>query len=460
MSSDDIVFGEMNIREPQRERRPDLDRRWAAIAYEVPGPDDLLIFLDLQAADAIERHALRDISVELGGILLGRECVDEESGRPFVWVTRSLEAKHYENTQSSFTYTHESWEEITRERDRQFPDLDIVGWYHTHPDFGIFLSSHDQFIQRHFFAQPLQVAYVIDPIRQTRGFFQWREGALDQVSGYFLTADRGDRLALARFVNDLEQIPNTGSVGGLLSPRLEAELMAMLSRPYSVPTAADRGQSAVVFTSLGIVLGALGLAAALWLNTLLNQVQEQKEVLKDLRATIDKAESSRKIALTSAELDAKEEALNRLLTDVGGGGQPDRFASRYAELQQKLDAARLELRKETVNYNSVFDTNQRLQSDLSFANQKLQAAAEKAKRVVALEDEVKGLKTLLRDRDDQLADKGIFQKYTYAWYAAAAGWAASLLLGLGLLALWGWSEPPPPPVPPGEPEAEPPHTIT
>ena len=109
-----------------------------------------------------------------------------QTGEPFVWVTQALEAKHYENTQASFTYTHDSWEEITRERDRLHPDLDIVGWYHTHPDFGIFLSSHDLFIHQNFFAQPLQVAYVVDPIRQTRGFFRWRDGEMDQVGGFYL----------------------------------------------------------------------------------------------------------------------------------------------------------------------------------------------------------------------------------------------------------------------------------
>ena len=43
-------------------------------------------------------------------------------------------------------------------------------------------------------------------------------------------ADRGDRLALARLVNDLEKIPNASGGGGL-SPRLEAELIAMLTPP-------------------------------------------------------------------------------------------------------------------------------------------------------------------------------------------------------------------------------------
>ena len=208
LSGDEIIFGEMTVREPERRLRPDRDRRFACLAYEVPGPADLPIFLDRRAADAIERHALTDTSVELGGILLGKECLDQQTGQPFVWITQSLEAKHYANTQASFTYTHDSWEEITRERDQRFPDFDIVGWYHTHPSFGIFLSHHDLFIHQHFFAQPLQVAYVVDPINQTRGFFQWRDGGMAQVGGYYLTADRGDRIALARLVNDLEQLPN------------------------------------------------------------------------------------------------------------------------------------------------------------------------------------------------------------------------------------------------------------
>ena len=207
MSGDEIIFGEMRSASRSGGRGPTATGKFACLAYEVPGPIDLPIFLDRRAADAIERHALSDTSVELGGILLGKECLDQATGQPFVWITQSLEAKHYANTQASFTYTHDSWEEITRERDRLYPDFDIVGWYHTHPSFGIFLSHHDLFIHQHFFAQPLQVAYVVDPINQTRGFFQWRDGGMAQVGGYYLTADRGDRVALARLVNDLENFP-------------------------------------------------------------------------------------------------------------------------------------------------------------------------------------------------------------------------------------------------------------
>src|SRR5579864_4584625 len=440
MSNDDIVFGDVNYRQPQRMRRPDRDRHFANLAYEVPGPDDLPIFLDRLTADAIERHALSDTSVELGGILLGQECIDDQTSRPFVWVTQSLEAKHYENTQSSFTYTHQSWEEITRERDLSYPNLDIVGWYHTHPDFGIFLSSHDQFIHRHFFEQPLQVAYVVDPIRQTRGFFQWRADALDQVGGFYLTADRGDRIALARLVNDLENIPNAMGGGGL-SPRLEAELIDMLARPSYPATVADRGQTAAVFTVMGVTIGVLGLALVLWLNTLGSQMQEQNKALKALASAIEKSDSEHKIDLDAVQIKSKEDALNTLLREAKAGSAPDRFASLYADLSRDRDEARLELKKQKVNYSAVFDLNQRLQSDLSVSNQKVASLEEKAKKVPPLEDEVAELKGLLKERDTRMADKAIFRKYDYAWYAAVGGWVISIFLGLGLVTVWGRAEP-------------------
>ncbi len=287
MNGDDIVFDDMHVREPARVMRPDRDRRFATLAYELPAALDLPIFLDRQAADAIERHALSDTSVELGGILLGKECIDEATGHPFVMITHCLEAKHYANTQASFTYTHDSWEEITRERDRLYPESDIVGWYHTHPNFGIFLSHHDVFIHQHFFAHPLQVAYVVDPINQTRGFFQWRDSGLAQVGGYHLYTSRADRLSLARFVNDLEKVSSAGAdsvLSGSFSPRLEAELINMLKRPTAVHTGTplEKLQIASIFGLLGSIGAALVFALALWLVQLQNRIQDQTEALQQV----------------------------------------------------------------------------------------------------------------------------------------------------------------------------------
>jgi proteasome lid subunit RPN8/RPN11 len=460
LSQDDIVFDEVRYREPVRLRRPDRDRKYACLAYEVPGPEDLPVFVDHATADAIERHALRDTSVELGGILLGKECVDDQTGAPFVLVTTSLEARHYENTQASFTYTHDSWEEITRERDARHPDLDIVGWYHTHPDFGVFLSSHDLFIQRHFFSQPLQVAYVVDPVRHTRGFFRWRDGQMEQTGGFYLTADRADRATLARVANDLENLtdatananPGAG-LGGFaagLSPRLEAELIAMLTRPSThahAPTTADRAQTAVLFSLLGAMLGVLGVSAVLWLNTLSGHVQEQARALDELRKTVAESAERQRVALDAA--------------GRGGGLSSKEFVENYATAVRERDDARHKLDAQVSANALLADRTRALADDLARAKKtEADAAAKLSAEITSLKEVGDRQARELAEFDDLFrsaaGDKAtaLTASYRNTWYAAVGGWAVSLALALALAGLYLSGRPPQEPSP--EP---PPHHI-
>ncbi|MEO6810879.1 MAG: Mov34/MPN/PAD-1 family protein [Isosphaeraceae bacterium] len=470
MSTDDMVFEDVAYREPSRLRRPDRDRRLAVIAYEVPGPTDLPIFIDRRPTDAIERHALSDTTVELGGILLGKECVDDETGEPFVWVTESLQAKNYENTQASFTYTHESWEEITRERDRLHPDLDIVGWYHTHPDFGIFLSGMDLFIHQHFFAQSLQVALVVDPIRQTRGFFQWRDGRLDQVGGYFLVADRTERITLSRLANDLEDIPNADGGGGGLSPRLEAELIAMLSRPHQPMTAAASPQAAAMFSLLGLIVGALGLAVWFWLQGMNQNIRVQtaelQSLVKELKLDREADDADRDLE----RIRAKESALDVLLREVQVGGPSERFTDLYTKAVQERDAARRKTsRLEAVN-DEISSRLVALRSDRSSLKTELEASKKKnddeftdhRKTFAKQETELKKKSAKLDEATELLkgtAAETLSWKYNVAWFTAAGGWVVSLLLALFLAVVA--SRPSPnrrPDADPGNPR--PPHSIT
>ncbi|MEW4570513.1 Mov34/MPN/PAD-1 family protein [Tautonia sp. JC769] len=454
MSSDrdEIQFDEVSYREPLRLRRPDRDRRFACLAYGNPGPEDLAIFVDWATVDAIERHALSDTRVELGGILLGKECVDEETGRPFVWISQAIEAKHYENTQASFTYTHDSWEEITRERDRKHPNLDIVGWYHTHPDFGIFLSGHDVFIQQHFFGQPLQVAYVVDPIRQTRGIFQWRDGGLRQVEGYVVVSPRDQRRALARTVDDLEGVQVAESSGGLgaLSPRLEAELIAMLNRPHTVSAATDRGQSAAVFTLLGIVFGVLGLALALWIGALTSQIREQSRSLGSLRTELARANQAREASDTAERLRAKEQAIDALLANVRVGDSNERFTRVYTQLREERDRAVAEAALvEQVGRDLIAKDRQ-----LGEMRRELAIRDESLAQMDAMREELTRLQAAnarlaLRGSGDGTAAEGSLgaegdatdQDDRLTWYAAVGGWSVAVLLGLGLIATIARSTP-------------------
>jgi hypothetical protein len=70
--------------------------------------------------------------------------------------------------------------------DSRFADRAIVGWYHSHPDFGIFLSDRDVFIHEHFFNSPGQIAFVVDPVRKDEGVFAWHDAKPALVPHYWV----------------------------------------------------------------------------------------------------------------------------------------------------------------------------------------------------------------------------------------------------------------------------------
>jgi proteasome lid subunit RPN8/RPN11 len=450
----EIVFGDIAYREPKRLARPDRDRALACLAVEVPRPDDLPIFLDLAPADFIERHALSDTSVELGGILLGREAIDTVTGEAFVHVTQALPARHFENTQASFTYTHESWAEITREREEKYPDLDIVGWYHTHPGFGIFLSGHDLFIHHHFFNQPLQIAYVVDPIQQTRGFFHWKDGQMGAVGGFLLTSPRAHRPELARFVHELERYPTAGPVAGggggadpalSLSPRLEAELIAMLRSPRVVAapprsSASPEGGVGLGSLLLGAVLGMAGLAGAVTLSGLADKIGAQEKALAAVQASIDASRD----AVETARVSAKEKALDGLLSDVRIGATKETFVDAYTQMMRERDEARRSFEALSTDKEALNDLTSRLRAERMKIDSSVVAAQERAAAAEAAlaelkkthQDELNELGGRLEKAEALVAQKDagtLDRKYSTAWFTAVAGVAGTLLMGLALV---------------------------
>ncbi|QDU25492.1 Mov34/MPN/PAD-1 family protein [Anatilimnocola aggregata] len=204
--SDDMQFGEVEESQPQQNLRPDRNRHFAVVAYGQPVERDLPIFVDLDVLLDMEAHAASDKTVELGGVMLGGHYEDAE-GQPFVVISDSLRAEHYESTKGSFKFTHDTWEKISRQRDEFPAEMQMAGWYHTHPDWGVFLSGMDMFICDNFFNKPLDVAYVIDPCRLDRAFFMWTGKPKERIrrtGGFFVTASRFRQAELEQTVQALE----------------------------------------------------------------------------------------------------------------------------------------------------------------------------------------------------------------------------------------------------------------
>jgi proteasome lid subunit RPN8/RPN11 len=133
------------------------------------------IFWEEPAFRAAQAHALSSLNREVAGVLIGPPPEKQPDGRYVVHIFDTIIAKHTVMKGASVTYTPESWRYMSDRLLEKYPDgtAVMVGWYHTHPGFGIFLSGMDQFIHQNFFTQIWHVAQVLDPVARTSGFFCW-----------------------------------------------------------------------------------------------------------------------------------------------------------------------------------------------------------------------------------------------------------------------------------------------
>jgi len=123
---------------------------------------------------AIREHAAAWRDREVGGILLGE--VYEEAGRFLVSVEESLPALYTRAGPAFLTFTARTWLDILARRNTR-PEAKTVGWYHSHPGWGVFLSGYDRFSHRSFFGrQPWYIALVTDPLTGEFGVFAWENG--------------------------------------------------------------------------------------------------------------------------------------------------------------------------------------------------------------------------------------------------------------------------------------------
>ena len=140
-------------------------------SYQPP----VIIQISQQAVQAVRHIAQENPSQEVGGFLVGPWPQKQVNGRFLVNVSDVIQANHAISQETEFTFTHESWRDIHAQLAKRYPQnqAGIVGWFHTHPGFNIFFSDMDCFLHQNFFTQIWHVAYVLDPIHSTSGFFCW-----------------------------------------------------------------------------------------------------------------------------------------------------------------------------------------------------------------------------------------------------------------------------------------------
>ena len=143
------------------------------------------LVVDSEVVRQIRQHARSSSKTEVCGVLIGQDRDHR------IEVAACIEGQNAEEAGAHVTFTQDTWEHIYAVKDQKYPEERIVGWYHSHPGFGVFLSDHDTFIHKNFFSSPGQVAWVFDPHSDEEGCFGWVSGRIERLAQIRVVDQRG-----------------------------------------------------------------------------------------------------------------------------------------------------------------------------------------------------------------------------------------------------------------------------
>ncbi len=132
--------------------------------------DEVVAYVNKHAEAKMRNHALafRNEKLEVMGLLLGE--VRAWQGQKYVLV-RDIVTTDLDATSVSVKFDGKGFEQLFENLDDAGFDYVIVGWYHSHPGYGCFLSETDLKTHGGAFVSPHQLAIVIDPLNfQIEGF--------------------------------------------------------------------------------------------------------------------------------------------------------------------------------------------------------------------------------------------------------------------------------------------------
>lgn len=128
------------------------------------------------AWSAMEAHVAGDLRRERLGLLVGTVAEDERTGQLLTIISEAVPVHSSDASPTRVALTHEAAPQIA-EAMRRLPDHStVVGWFHSHPGLGIFLSGTDMRTQRAYFSHDWQVAIVLDPVAHHAGVFTGARG--------------------------------------------------------------------------------------------------------------------------------------------------------------------------------------------------------------------------------------------------------------------------------------------
>ena len=136
------------------------------------------LYLTMSAFTTIKNHIgwgnnTYENRVEKGGILLGHAYRNPDTSVVYAIVEQAISGRLARGSAGYLEVTHETWKEMLDDMDNLHTDLQLIGWYHTHPNsLDVFMSGTDRTTQQRLFGNDWQFAIVLNPHKRIwRAFY-------------------------------------------------------------------------------------------------------------------------------------------------------------------------------------------------------------------------------------------------------------------------------------------------
>lgn len=146
--------------------------------------DSFQIYIVENIYNQIWEHVNSSLDAECGGVLIGHPFKSLDGTIVYVIVVAFIPQPSTKRGIAHFTVGPK---EVAYTRDtlvQKYPGLVIVGWYHSHPGHGVFLSGQDMTIVRSIYNLDWHLAMVLDPVHKTYGFFYGANGTATSNLGF------------------------------------------------------------------------------------------------------------------------------------------------------------------------------------------------------------------------------------------------------------------------------------
>lgn len=139
------------------------------------------LYVSKRAEAKMRNHALsaRGNKKEVMGFLLGD--VRKWMGKTYT-IVRDTVTSDLDASNVSVRFDRGGFETLFANLDEAGFDYVIVGWYHSHPGHGCFMSNTDVDTQKNMFNTPWHFAVVIDPVKFNVAAFALRGGKIEDLS--------------------------------------------------------------------------------------------------------------------------------------------------------------------------------------------------------------------------------------------------------------------------------------